>query len=109
MANTLLTLLSTERIAEHTASGHWQTETLYQTARRHAAHTPDNFAIRDRQRRLTYQQLCTAADVLAADLAKHGLRAGQRIGVWLPSRIETAVAVLACARNGYRQRCAARP
>ena len=101
MTNTLLTLLSTERIAEHTASGYWQTETLYQYARRHASRTPDSFAIRDRGRRLTYQHLCAAADALAADLATHGVRAGQRVGVWLPSRVETAVAVLACARNGY--------
>ena len=26
---------------------------------------------------------------------------GQRVAVWLPSRIETAVALLACSRNGY--------
>ncbi len=101
MANTLLTSLSTQRLAEHTASGHWQSETIYQIVQRHAAHSADSFAIRDRQRRLTYQQLCAAADGLAQDLASYGLRAGQRVGVWLPSRIETAVAVLACSRNGY--------
>ena len=33
MSNTLLTLLSSERIAEFTASGHWQADTLYQIAR----------------------------------------------------------------------------
>src|SRR6516165_11797221 len=29
------------------------------------------------------------------------LRPGQRVAVWLPSRVETAVALLACSRNGY--------
>ncbi|MTV75585.1 AMP-binding protein, partial [Streptococcus pneumoniae] len=26
---------------------------------------------------------------------------GQRVAVWLPSRIEAVVALLACSRNGY--------
>src|SRR5262249_61095922 len=30
-----------------------------------------------------------------------GVRAGQRVAVWLPSRVETAIAMLACSRNGY--------
>ena len=42
-----------------------------------------------------------AADALAEDLARNGLVAGDRVAVWLPARIETAVAILACARNGY--------
>ena len=50
-------------------------------------------------RRLTYRQLLAAADALAADLARHGVRAGQRVGVWLPSRIESVVALLACSQK----------
>ena len=63
--------------------------------------TPDRFAVRDRHRRLTYAALVEAADRLAGHLAAHGVRAGQRVAVWLPSRVETAVALLACSRNGY--------
>ena len=66
----------------------------------HAEHTPQAFAVRDRYRRLTYRQLLAAADTLAADLARHGVRAGQRVGVWLPSRIESVVALLACSKSG---------
>ena len=29
------------------------------------------------------------------------MRPGQRVAVWLPSRIESVVALLACSRNGY--------
>jgi hypothetical protein len=36
-----------------------------------------------------------AADYLAAHLAGSGLREGQRVVIWLPSRIEAAIAVLA--------------
>ena len=34
-------------------------------------------------------------------MAGHGLRSGERVAVWLPSRVETAIALLACSRNGY--------
>ena len=44
--------------------------------------------------------MLAAADALAADLARHGVRAGQRVGVWLPSRIESVVALLACSKSG---------
>ena len=56
--------------------------------------------MRDRFRRLTYRQLVDAADALAADLARRGVEPGQRVAVWLPSRIESVVALLACSRDG---------
>ena len=100
-ANTILTLLSSERIAEHTAAGHWRDQTIYMEAAAHAHRAPDAFAVRDANRRLTYRELIDAADCLAGDLASKGIRPGQRVAVWLPSRVETAIAVLACSRNGY--------
>ena len=51
-------------------------------------------------RRITYRQLVDAADALAADLARRGVEPGQRVAVWLPSRIESVVALLACSRDG---------
>src|SRR5437868_6902598 len=101
MTGPLLTLLNAQSLAAHTASGYWGDETLYAVAARHARLTPNSFAVRDRHRRLTYAELVEAADRLAAVLAGHGIRSGQRVAVWLPSRIETAVALLACSRNGY--------
>ena len=101
MTNALLTLLSDERIAEHRASGFWRDETIYDLAKAHAARAPERPSIRDRVRRLSYAGLVAAADRLAGDLERQGLRRGQRVAVWLPSRIETAVALLACSRNGY--------
>src|SRR4029077_11861521 len=59
------------------------------------------FAVRDHHRRLTYPALVKAAERLAASLAGHGVRSGERVAVWLPSRAETAIALLACSRNGY--------
>jgi len=101
MTGRLLSLLNAPTLAAYTASGLWGDETIYQLAARHALATPNAFAVRDLKRRLTYPALIEAADRLAAGLAGHGLRSGERVAVWLPSRVETAIALLACSRNGY--------
>src|SRR3954451_9066114 len=98
--NTVLTRLSAELIEKYEAEGFWQDDTIYALVRWHAQHTPQAFAVRDRYRRLTYAQLLAATDALAADLARYDVRAGQRVGVWLPSRIESVVALLACSKSG---------
>ncbi|HYZ40196.1 MAG TPA: AMP-binding protein, partial [Stellaceae bacterium] len=97
----LLTLLSARVLAAYTAAGFWSDETIYQLAARHARTAPQAFAVRDRHRRLSYAELVTAADQLAVYLAGHGIRPGHRVAVWLPSRVETTIALLACSRNGY--------
>jgi acyl-CoA synthetase len=101
MTGTLLTLLNAPDLTAYTAAGYWGDETLYAVAAGHARATPHAFAVRDRHRRLTYRALVEAADRLASSLAGHGLRPGQRVAVWLPSRVETAIALIAASRNGY--------
>ncbi|MGD9614054.1 MAG: class I adenylate-forming enzyme family protein [Alphaproteobacteria bacterium] len=101
MTGPLLTLLDAPKLAAYTAAGWWGSETLYTLALRRSREMPDAFAIRDRHRRLSYAALVAAADRLAFWLAGHGVRPGERIAVWLPSRVETAVALLACSRNSY--------
>jgi acyl-CoA synthetase (AMP-forming)/AMP-acid ligase II len=97
----LPTLLKPSTVAAYTASGVWGDETIYHIAARHARTTPQARAVRDRHHRLNYAELVAAADRLAAHLAGHGISPGQRVAVWLPSRVETAIALLACSRNGY--------
>jgi acyl-CoA synthetase (AMP-forming)/AMP-acid ligase II len=101
MKNTLLTLLSAGDVKKYRAAGHWRDETIFQIAACHAAATPDAPAVRDRSRRLSYAALVRAADRLAQDLHERGVRPGQRVAVWLPSRVDTAIALLACSRNGF--------
>ena len=101
MPNTILTLLSAAKLRSFYAAGFWRDDTIYSLVRAHAETTPDKFAMRDRLRRVTYCELVAAADRLAGDLHARGLRFGDRVAVWLPSRVETAVAVLAASRNGY--------
>src|SRR6185503_18149048 len=98
--NTILTRLSAELIEKYEAEGFWRGDTFYGLVRWHAQHTPRAFAVRDRFRRLTYSELLAAADRLAADFIRYDVRPGQRVGVWLPSRIESLVALLACSKSG---------
>ncbi len=101
MANTVLTLLSAEKIRDFYARGFWRDETIYGAVRAHAASGPNRFAVRERSRRFTYAQVIEAADRVAANLERRGLRSGDRVAVWLPSRTEAAIVLLACSRNGY--------
>jgi acyl-CoA synthetase len=98
--NTILTRLSAELIQQYEAAGFWRGDTIYGLVRWHAHRAPDSFAVRDRFRRITYRRLLEAADALAANLAGHGVLPGQRVSVWLPSRIESVVALLACSKSG---------
>lgn len=101
MANSLLTLLDPERLRQGYESGFWRNDTLYARAAAQAARAPGSIAIRDRRRAIGWAALVAAADALAADLRAAGLRPGNRVAVWLPSRVETLVALLACSRDRY--------
>jgi len=101
MSNTLMTLFNMDRYEEHYRTGFWRDDTVYALAQTHAERTPDRIAIRSAQGDLSYGELVAHADAFASELASKGVIAGQRVAVWLPSRAETAIALLACSRNGY--------
>jgi acyl-CoA synthetase (AMP-forming)/AMP-acid ligase II len=101
MFNTMLTTLSATQMRAFYQAGFWREDTIYALAKGWAERAPSSFALRDRLRRFTYRALVDAADRLAAHLHASGLKSGQRIAVWLPSRFEIAVTLLACSRNGY--------
>lgn len=100
MSNTLLTTLDRARLREGYEAGFWREDTIYALAAERARREPHAPALRDAHRRVSYGDLVAAADALAAELRAAGLRRGQRVAVWLPSRLETAVALLACSRDG---------
>jgi acyl-CoA synthetase (AMP-forming)/AMP-acid ligase II len=101
MSNTLLTLFDLQRYREYHRAGFWRDDTFYALVSMHAERAPRQTAIRSRFGDLTFHDLVALADGFANDLAAKGVVAGQRVAVWLPSRIETIVALLACSRNGY--------
>lgn len=99
--NTLLTLFNTDHLEEYSRAGFWRDETFYDLVQGHAARTPDRVAVRSASGDITYGKLIGLVDAFADDLATAGIAQGQRVAVWLPSRPEIIVALLACSRNGY--------
>ena len=101
MFNSVLTSLSAGQIREFYSAGYWRDETIYSAVSLQERRAPQKIAMRDRFRAVSYRALLDAADRLAANLHSKGVKSGERVAVWLPSRIETAIALLACSRNGY--------
>ncbi len=97
----LLTRLTAPMRDAFYATGFWAGATIYGLAKGHAVADPAKVAVRDSHCRLTYGALLDLSDGIAADLHRHGLRPGDRVAAWLPSRVETAAFLLACSRNGY--------
>ncbi|MCC6531983.1 MAG: acyl--CoA ligase [Burkholderiales bacterium] len=99
--STILTLHDPQIARGYYAKGWWREDTLYSLLKRHARERPRDYALRDSQRRLSWGQLLHWVDALAAELHAAGVKAGQRVSVWLPNRTEAVVIFLACSRNGY--------
>src|SRR5688572_26006783 len=99
--STILTLHDPLIARAYYAKGWWREDTLYTLCRRHAHERPSDYAVRDSRRRLTWKQLQTWVDALAAGLHAAGLKRGDRVSAWLPNRVEAVVVFLACSRNGY--------
>lgn len=101
MTNTLLTLHDPAAARRYYTQGLWRDDTFYTLLQRHARERPGAFALRDAATRLTWADLLTAVDAVAADLDAAGLKRGERVAVWLPNRVEAVLVFLACSRNGY--------
>ncbi len=99
--STILTLHDPQTARTYYAEGLWQEHTLYSLLRDHAQTRPDAYALRDGAQRLNWSELLDWVDSVAEDLHRAGVKRGQRVSVWLPSRVEAIVILLACSRNGY--------
>jgi len=99
--STILTLHDPQTARAYYDQGLWQQHTLYSLARDHAAARPAAYALRDAAHRLSWSDLLAWVDSVAEDLHQAGVRPGQRVSMWIPSRVESVVTLLACSRNGY--------
>ena len=99
--NRMLTLQDVARARHFYEHGYWQGDTLYTMLRGWAETSPDRFALRDTGSRLTFRTVLAWVDTLAHDLHEAGVRPGDRVSIWLPSRIESALVLFACSRMGY--------
>ncbi|MGU7774320.1 class I adenylate-forming enzyme family protein [Burkholderia sp. MR1-5-21] len=97
----ILTLHNPQNARDYYLSGIWQQETLYTLARRHARERPTSCALRDADVRLTWREVVDWVDSVAEALHRQGLKPGDRVGIWLPNVVHTAIIFLACSRNGY--------
>jgi fatty-acyl-CoA synthase len=77
-------------------------ETIGRALERAAECWPDHEAlvVRHQQRRLSYAELNSEADQLAAGLLVLGLEPGERIGIWAPNCLEWALTQYAAAKLG---------
>jgi len=64
------------------------------------ARHPDNEALVAGDTRLSYRQLATESDRVAAGLVAHGITAGDRVALLLGNRVEFVTTLLACLRIG---------
>jgi acyl-CoA synthetase len=100
MAQTL-SLLDLDEARRFYEEGWWQNATMYMTLRDWTTRHPDRYFLRDTESRLTYSEALQWVDAIAADLDASGLRTGDRVSIWLPSRAESVLVLLACSRMGY--------
>ena len=74
--------------------------TLFHLLENSAERAPDQVAVIDGARRLTYRELRTASARLARGLLDAGLRRGDRVGIWLEKSWEALAAMTAVTHAG---------
>jgi acyl-CoA synthetase len=97
----MLTLHDPQKTRENYASGAWHADTMFGLLQQHAHARPNGIALRDLFTTLSWSQVLQAVEQLALELHKAGLSAGDRVAIWLPSRVESVLVFMACSRNGY--------
>tara|TARA_B100000780_G_C21122987_1_gene455067 strand:- start:2041 stop:3663 length:1623 start_codon:yes stop_codon:yes gene_type:complete len=95
-----LTLHQPSLTRRYYASGLWQDQSFYDLLVRNADATPDRQALKDGRQSLSWLDLRDWTDTVAAEFSKLGLVAGDRVSIWMSSRLETIVVFLACSRMG---------
>ncbi len=97
----MLTLHDPVKTREQYASGAWQQDTMFMLLREHANKKGSQLALRDASTSLSWNEVFEAVEAVAHSLHLAGLRKGDRVAIWLPSRVESVIIFLACSRNGY--------
>lgn len=99
--NHLLSLQDVRTARRYYDAGYWQSDTMYMRVRHWAEQNPQASALRDCDTRLNWGEVLEWVDRVAAELHASGVRPGQRVAIWLPSRLESVIVLLACSRMGY--------
>ena len=94
------TILSHERIDQHTRDGFWGNRTITDYLDEAAAATPDKVAFVDPRRQITYAELRREVDRCALGLLELGVRPGDVVSFQLPNWIESVVLHYGATRIG---------
>ena len=94
------TILTQERIDQHTRDGFWVNRTITDYLDEAAAATPDKVAFIDPRRQITYAELRREVDRCALGLLELGVRPGDVVSFQLPNWIETVVLHYGATRIG---------
>lgn len=78
----------------------WQSVTIGQVLADRAAQLPDKIALAARDQRLTFRELNTLVDALAAALASLGVQRGDTVALWMTNTPTWIAVWFACARLG---------
>jgi cyclohexanecarboxylate-CoA ligase len=97
---TFQTILTQQRIDEHTRAGHWVGRTITDYLDEVAASTPDKVAFIDPRRTITYGELRRDVDRCALGLLALGVAPGDVVSFQLPNWIEWVVLHYAATRIG---------
>lgn len=97
---TFETLLTQERIATHTASGHWKNRLLTDYLDDAVAARPDHVSSIDSAGQLTYRELADQVELMAHALDAAGVGVNDVVGIQLPNWNEWLIIHLAALRLG---------
>ncbi|MBA2936557.1 acyl--CoA ligase [Sphingomonas sp. CGMCC 1.13654] len=67
----------------------------------HARSNPHRLALADNRCRLSFAEFDDLASRFAEAMAELGLVRGDRVGIFLPNRVEVAIVLLGCMKAGY--------
>lgn len=96
----VLTLHHPETATSYYDKGLWRRETFYDLTAKHADARPNDWAIRDSARRMTWSEFRAVVDRIAGHLDAAGVKPGERVSFRLSNRIEGVAAMIAASFVG---------
>jgi non-ribosomal peptide synthetase component E (peptide arylation enzyme) len=94
------TRITQEMIDEYTARGYWDERSIADILKRNAERFPEEEALVDSERRLTWAELDRMTDAVAVGLLERGMKRDQAIVAQLPLTGVSPILLLACHKAG---------
>ncbi len=95
-----LTLHHPKSARRYYDTGLWTNDTFYTLLAERVELAPDQIALMDGSKQLSWLALKARVDAVADDFVSIGLRQGDRVCIWLSNRVEAVIVFLACNREG---------